>query len=154
MKRLLLERMPTTREYTTGFLSFPGCVLATIEQEWRPHPGSPGGEPGNSCVPDGLYKLVPHTRPNGDKVVALVNPDLGVYYQAGDRPGTEGRYMILIHSGNYVSHVIGCVAPGMGKAESEHGPMVTSSKAAVQKIMDYLGDDDDMSIDIRWICQG
>jgi hypothetical protein len=136
---------------TQGFISFPGILLASIEQEW--HDGGedrPGGEPFNSCIPDGKYKLIPHTRPDGKEVVALVNEDLGVYYLAEDRPNNRGRYLILIHIANWVENVVGCIGPGIGKAESDKGPMVTSSKAAMKKIMDYI-DGDDAVLEIRWI---
>lgn len=152
MKRLLLERKPTGDTETEAFLSFPGTVLATIEQEWRPNPDFPGGEPFNSCVPAGLYKLVPFTRPNGQEVVALVNEDLGVFLHDSDRPAGKGRYLILIHIGNWAHDIVGCIAPGLGKADSDQGPMVTSSKAAMKRIMDYI-DGEDAVIDIRWITE-
>lgn len=150
MKKLLLERQPSGEAETQGFLSFPGTMLATIEQEWRPDPDRPGGESNNSCVPPGTYKLIPHTRPDGKHVVALVNEELGVYYQAADRPAEGGRYLILMHIANWSHNVIGCIGPGKGKATSDQGPMVTSSSAAMKRIMDYI-DGDDAILEIRWI---
>src|SRR5690606_41150400 len=44
---------------------------------------------------------------------ALVNEALGVYYQQRPAGQTWGRTAILIHVGNFVSDVIGCVAVGM-----------------------------------------
>ena len=151
MKHILLERQSSTATETQGFMSWPGTVLATIEQEWREDPDRPGGESNNSCVPTGKYRLIPHTRPGGKKVVALINEDLGVYYLAEDRPIYEGgRYLILIHIANWSKDVIGCIGPGIGKANSDNGPMVTSSKAAMKKLMDYI-DGDDAELEIRWI---
>ena len=150
MKHLLLERMPSGVAETQGFLSFPGTLLATIEQEWREDPDRLGGESNNSCVPAGKYKLISHTRPDGKEVVALVNEALGVYYLAEDRPAEGGRYLILLHIANWSHNVIGCCGPGIGKAESDKGPMVTSSKAAMEQIMDYI-DGDDAELEIRWI---
>lgn len=131
-------------------MSIPGLVLATIEQEWRPNPNYPGGVSNNSCVPDGLYQLRPHTRPDGKEVVALVNEELGVYYLESDRPEGKGRFLILIHIANWAHNVIGCIGPGIGKADSDQGPMVTSSSAAMKKIMEYI-DGEDAILDIRWI---
>ena len=71
-------------------------------------------------------------------MVALVNPGLGVYYQAADRPNGVGRYLILIHAGNTHKDVIGCIAPGLEKV----GAGVGSSRAAMKKIMEYIGDDE------------
>jgi hypothetical protein len=150
MKYLLLERMPSGEKETQGFLSFPGTVLATIEQEWRPDPNRPGGESNNSCVPAGKYDLIPHTRPDGKQVVALINETLGVYYNETDMPDVGGRFLILMHIANWSHNVVGCIGPGKGKAESEQGPMVTSSKAAMKKIMDYINGDSAV-LEIRWI---
>ncbi len=149
MKQLLLERQPSGIKETQGFMSFPRTVFATIEQEWR-EVDRPGGESNNSCVPDGIYRLIPHTRPDGKDVVALINEDLGVYYLEEDLPPEGGRYLILIHIANWSHNVVGCIGPGLGKAKHSDGPMVTSSKAAMKKIMDYI-DGDDAELEIRWI---
>lgn len=148
MKILLLERKPSTSSHTEGFLSFGDEILATIERPWVG--GALGGKPFVSCVPNGIYQLRPHTRPNGDECLALVNPELGVYYLEEDRVGGIGRYLILIHVGNWVEDIVGCIAPGLSKGDSERGRMVRSSKAAMKRIMDYVGGDSAI-IDIRWI---
>ena len=147
MKHLLLERQSSGVAETQGFLSFPGTVLATIEQEWREDPDRPGGESNNSCVPAGIYRLIPHTRPDGKEVVALINETLGVYYLAEDMPPEGGRFLILMHIANWSKDVVGCIGPGLGKAD---GPMVTSSKSAMKKVMDYI-DGEDAELEIRWI---
>lgn len=94
-----------------------------------------GGLSNESCVPDGTYQLVPYTRTtNGDKVVALVNEELGVYFQKADRPEPKGRFKCLIHSGNYVEHIIGCIAPGAGRTIHKNRRMVTSSRATMARL--------------------
>ena len=150
MKHILIERQPSGVSETEAFMTWPGVTLCTIEQEWREDPDRPGGESNNSCVPAGKYRLIPHTRPDGKEVVALINEDLGVYYLEGDRPPEGGRYLILLHIANWSHNVIGCIGPGIGKANSDQGPMVTSSKAAMNKLMDYI-DGDDAELEIRWI---
>jgi hypothetical protein len=153
MKHLLLERPKglATDTETQGFLSFARHVVATIEQEWRDGGvDNPGGEPFNSCVPNGKYKLIPHTRPDDKIVMALINEDLGVYYLKEDRVDNVGRYLILMHIANWAEDVVGCIGPGTGKVDSNKGPMVTSSKAAMKKIMDYI-DGDDAVLEIRWV---
>lgn len=152
MKKLLLERKKSDESdtETEGFLSFPRQILATIEQEWRRDPARPGGVSFNSCVPVGTYQLRPHTRPDGKNVVALVNEDLGVFYLEEDMPPEGGRYLILMHIANWSKDVVGCIGPGTGKADSDDGPMVTSSTAAMKKVMDYI-DGDDAILEIRWI---
>jgi len=148
MKYLLLERLPTTETHTEGFLSFEGSLLATIERPWIDE--GPGGKPRESCVPDGTYELIPHTRPNGDDVVALVNEDLGVYYLKEALPDEGGRFLILFHIANWVENIIGCIGPGLWKTDSDKGAMVKSSRVAMKRIMDYI-DGDDAELEIRWI---
>ena len=147
MKHLLLERQPTTPNETEGFLSWDKAVLATMERPWKPT-DVPGGEPFRSCVPVGSYELLPHTRPDGKAAFALVNPALGVHYLQEDVPAEGGRYLILIHAGNWVSDVVGCIAPGLGKGPSDRGPMVKSSVAAMAKLLEYIGGD---HAELRWI---
>ena len=118
-----------------GELSIGAHVLHTVEQEWRPT--APGGEPFNSCVPAGQYRLIPHVRPSGDRVVALVNHGLGVFYEEMDRIREVGRYLILIHAGNTSDDVVGCIAPGM----SRDGEFVGSSRNAMAIIMAEIGDE-------------
>lgn len=152
-KKLLLERLPTTPTHTEGFCSWPGGVICTIERPWIDD-GTPGGKPYESCIPAGVYQLKPHTRirKNGKKqeVVALVNPDLGVYYLEDDMPAEGGRFLILMHIANWVKNIVGCIGPGIWKTDSTHGRMVKSSGAAMKKIMDYI-DGDEAEIEIRWI---
>ena len=95
----------------------------------------PGGMPFESCVPDGEYQLIEHARPNGDQVLALRNPDCGVYYTEQERGDRPGRYLILIHSANWVEQVVGCIAPGLVRTIAENKRMVRSSRAAMRKIM-------------------
>ena len=130
MPALKLVRFAYTPTETQGILN---DKWYTIERPWikGPHPGGLSFE---SCIPDGSYKLIPHTRPNGDKVVALVNPRLGVWYQKDDRPDVWGRYLVLIHSGNYVEHVVGCIAPGLSRTIYQNRMMVGASRAAMSQI--------------------
>lgn len=115
MKRLILHR----RYHGIGTLYCGDKRLYSLERPWIPD--APGGTPNLSCVPAGTYKLIAHTRPDGDDVLALVNPGLGVYYLAKDRPHRVGRYLILIHPANLVNEIAGCIAPGMGHAHVSGG---------------------------------
>lgn len=150
MKHVLIERKPSTETETEGFMSFENTVLATIERPWIDD-GSPGGKPFESCVPAGIYKLIPHTRAkDGREVVALINEDLGVYYLDEDRPAEGGRYLILCHIANWATDVVGCIGPGIGKADSPKGPMTRGSGSAMKKLMNFIGDDE-AELEIRWI---
>lgn len=149
MKHFLIERMPSGEKETQGFMSFPGALLATIEQEWREDPSRPGGESNNSCVPAGTYKLIPHVH-HGKDVVALVNEELGVYYLEDDMPAEGGRFLILLHIANWSHDVVGCIGPGLWKTDSYQGPMVKSSSDAMKDIMAHINGGD-AELEIRWI---
>ena len=149
MKHLLLERQPTTSTHTEGFLSFDDEILATLERPWIDE-GYPGGKPFESCIPNGIYELISHARPDGKMAVALVNPELGVYRYEEDRSEGEGRYLILIHIGNWVHDIVGCIAPGLAKTTSPQGHMVTKSAKAMGRIMNFI-DGDEAEIEVRWI---
>ncbi len=140
MRGLTLNREPSTDTETMGLFTFDSVSLFTIERPWIPT--DPGGMPFESCVPAGRYDLVPYVRGNGDVVRALVNPGLGVYFRKHDRPNGIGRYKILFHAGNWVTDVVGCIAPGYGRTVSGKGPMVTDSRKAMKVLMNWLGDDE------------
>jgi hypothetical protein len=147
MTTLTLERYCYSETETEGWLWLDdGTRLHTLERPWRA--GPPGGMPFVSCVPDGTYELVPHQRPNGDLVLALRNPDLGVYYEQADVPDAGGRYLILIHPANFVHQINGCLAPGKGRTIHNGQPMVTSSRQAMQEIMQDNYD----ALEIECVC--
>lgn len=142
----MLVRDPGAEIATTGILELGDECIPTLERPWIPT--DPGGRPFRSCVPAGLYALRKHVRPNGDKVLALVNPGLGVYYADRDRPRGVGRYLILIHAGNTVEDISGCIAPGLSATVTEAGPFVGQSRAAMRRVMSWIGDDE-AEIEIR-----
>jgi hypothetical protein len=86
-------------------------------------------------VRDGTYELRPHRRGNGDEVLALWNPDLGVYYTPEEKGSRPGRFLILIHPGNYVEDSSGCCLPGQQRTISQNRRMVTSSRVAMRRLM-------------------
>lgn len=131
---MILERFAYTPTETEGRLWLDAKTsVHTLERPWID--GLPGGMPFESCVPDGSYELIPHERPNGDRVYALRNADLGVYYTDQERAGRPGRYLILIHSANWVEQVVGCIAPGLVRTIADNKRMVRSSREAMRKIL-------------------
>lgn len=147
MKELTLIRELHSDTETQGVLEFGDTKLFTIERPWIP--SDPGGKSRESCVPAGRYILRPHRRPDGLESVALVNPGHAVYYLSEDRLSDVGRFLILIHSGNWVENVVGCIAPGLTRTTSDRGPMVTSSRSSMEKVMSYINGDEAV-IHISW----
>lgn len=150
MKRILIERKPSVVTHCESFLTLAGkAVLAGLERPWIENPtGTAGGKPYESCVPVGVYETRPHTRLDGAQVIALINPDLGVYYVEDDLPDEGGRFLILLHKANWVHQVVGCCCPGLYHADSAQGRMVSSSAKAMRRVMQFI-DGDDCEIEIR-----
>lgn len=108
---IVLERHAYGPEATEGFLLVGAARLATIERPWIPD-DAPGGRPFESCIPDGEYRMEYYHRSNGQDAWKLFNDSLGVFRVEADLPPEGGRYAILIHIANWVTDVVGCIAPG------------------------------------------
>lgn len=134
---LTLKRIAYLRDYTAGLLTVLNQTFSTVERPWIPTPAHRGGTNSFSCVPDGDYKLEPFVGARFQNVYALSNPDLDVY--VGLPTGKLGRSAILIHEGNTVKDVIGCIAIGM--AASADGSRVSESVQALNFLRSILGKD-------------
>jgi hypothetical protein len=110
----------------------------TIERPWIPSPLAPCGQKGVSCVPPGVYELVPHSSEAHGHVWALVNPTLWVYHWDEDVPLSQrgaARTLVLLHIANYAEELRGCIAPGLARFEYTPGRwMVTSSRRAIEQM--------------------
>lgn len=133
--KLKLTRLSGSTERTLGELEVNGIKFATVERPWLPWPDGPGGTPRQSCVPPGTYTVRPHHSQNFPNTYAIVNHQLGVYYQPGEIPDGQkwGRSAILLHVANRVRDVIGCI--GVGKDHGEIGgePAVLRSTLAMRE---------------------
>lgn len=132
---LSLERFAYLDSATLGILTAGDLKLATIERPWLPNKEGPGGTLSKSCIPDGAYRVRPHTSERFPNTYAIVNEALGVYYQTRPPAQRWGRTAILIHVGNFVTDVIGCVAVGL-----QHGgtSAVTNSRTAMDQLRAIL----------------
>lgn len=128
MLTLTLTRTETSDEGTFGLLEGEALRMQTGELPWRNNIRS------HSCVPVGTYRCQPH-----------VSPRLGKCFWVKDVPG---RSEILIHVANYMgdvdkgwrSQLEGCIAIGFGHSENSSGQdMVTDSRHALEKLMEYTG---------------
>lgn len=135
---LRLTRLEDDGACTIGKLHLPDSrVFWTIERPWLDN------AVGQSCVPAGVYDLVPHASERFGRTWALVNRALRVVHQPGDIPANATgiwRSAILIHVGNWSKDLRGCIAPGLGhRRRSEHGQMVTESAKAMRELRTLLG---------------
>ena len=134
---MILERFAYLRKATIGWLYIGELRLATIERPWIPSRAGIGGTPRESCIPDGIYTVRPHTSKKFPNTYALINESLGVDYQQRPAGQSWGRTAILIHIGNTVDDVVGCIAVGL-----DHGfgyINVTNSRLAMGKLREHLG---------------
>lgn len=114
--KLLLQRDLDDGTCSQGRLAAPGYSAYTIERPWVPSPAAPCGTKGVSCIPPGLYQLVPHSSEAHPDTWALVNPGLWVYHWDEDVPAERrglARTVVLLHPANIASELRGCIAPGL-----------------------------------------
>lgn len=110
-----------------GELSIDGeLFLCTVEREWK------NNEKNVSCVPEGVYELIPHKSHRFGDCYALENKNLGVTVY-----GPSQRSHCLFHVANFPKELQGCIAPGLRFHPSYWG--VSESKKAFNKLMETLG---------------
>jgi len=129
--KLTLERHAYLEDRTMGTLFAGSEQFHTIERPWIPSLEHLGGKNYKSCVPDGEYVLAPFSSSRHPNCWSLTNENLDVHIEERDEPG---RFAILIHSGNFVTDVVGCIAPGLTHDESH----VWNSRAAIDRLRDLL----------------
>lgn len=119
MKLLVLERQEHSDKSIIGSFYIDGDFECySLELPWRDNQRS------ISCIPSGIYKLVPHKYKGKTNTFALVNDDLKIHhYEQGD----SKRSTILIHYGNKPEDIDGCILTGKEKLTDE----VRNSKAAL-----------------------
>jgi hypothetical protein len=137
LTHVTLIRFAYLPDVTLGHLHVAHLQLATVERPWLANAAGPGGRLRLSCVPDGLYNVRPHESERFPGTYALINEALGVYYQPSDIPAGQawGRSAILIHRGNVVEDVVGCIAIGM----SHVGHGVGRSGMALDRLRSVIG---------------
>jgi len=137
---LTLVRYAYLPQATLGRLSLPGVPFAlfTIERPWVKNPAGEGGMPRVSCVPDGLYTLLPHTSERHPDTFQLVNENLGVYRDALPAGQAWGRFGILIHPANGADELEGCIAPGSQVVTYDDRPSVLMSVDSMGSVRSAL----------------
>ena len=99
-----------------------------MEQPWRNNKSS------ISCIPDGQYILVPHESGKYGNTWAFVGGTVSHY-----RDRSSSRYACLIHAGNTVSDVKGCLAVGLDWTTTPEGNLfVSSSRKAMTALKEKL----------------
>jgi hypothetical protein len=117
MDKVVLVRTKYQDKQTLGELNYKGGKLYTLELAWR------NNERRVSCIPKGVYKVVPRTSPK--------------YGQHFHVTGVQGRDLILVHHGNFYKDILGCILVGMAHSDiNKDGYLdVTSSKVAMGHLL-------------------
>ena len=99
-----------------------GFELHTLELDWD------NNQKRTSCIPPGCYTVLPR---NSAK-----------YKDHFHVQDVDNRDYILFHSGNYHTHILGCILPGMGLSDinKDGRKDVTSSKKAMEKLLETYPD--------------
>lgn len=126
-----------------------GWELQTIERPWIENPDGPGGMIRHSCVPEGRYIVRPHDSSRFPGTYVLENADLCVYCYTRPDNQTWGRTAILIHAGNTVRDVVGCIAVGMLDGALGNQPAVLHSRVAMRLLREKLGREETHELEIR-----
>ena len=133
MRRAILRRLRSGEEGTLGVLGAPGLPPVHImEPPWR------GNRRNRSCIPAGLYEVVPHLSPRFRRCLLVTQ--------------VPGRSHILFHAGNlggdvergWHTHTSGCLLPGLRRGRIGVGGRrqraVLASRTAFRRLMDWAGD--------------
>jgi len=136
-------RHNSDHDFTGGHLTseFIEPELFTLERPWIPSTTHLGGMNDVSCIPNGTYKLVPFKRPKKDNIIVpqLLNKELGVYLFEDEMPPEGGRFLVLMHPGNKVVDIVGCICSGTWKQQPYE---VNSSRDAQALIMQAFNEGD------------
>ena len=138
---LLLYRSYTPRG-TFGRLVLGDLTLYTVELPWRDNIQYV------SCIPEGVYDLALRDSP------VVAHTSRNEYKRGWQICHVPGRTDIMIHPGNTIDDVQGCIAPGLrtGVIDDRSGHQqwaVVSSLVAFRRLMSTLSEHSTWVIDIR-----
>lgn len=115
---LFLTRFMYSHDCTLGVLhDHDNAFCVTLEDPWKEN------KVGISCIPDGVYDVVPHSGPMFKNVWRLLN--------------VPGRSGILIHAGNSEADTMGCILVGTSFVPDKG--KIAGSQLALGWLRDLLG---------------
>ena len=130
MQQAVLQRQQESEQGTLGVLSGLGLAPThIIEPPWR------SNRRNRSCIPAGLYEVVPHLSPRYRSCLLVTQ--------------VPGRSHILFHAGNlggdtergWHTHTSGCLLPGLQRGRMTVGGRrqraVIASRTAMRRLMDW-----------------
>lgn len=130
---LALVRTSYAAQATCGECMIDDEQMYTIEQPWNDN------QKGSSCVPEGVYSLIPYQSPKHGATWYLQNHALGV------GAANEQRSYCELHSANWASQLQGCIAfgtantPMVDPSTGQIAPAIENSRDAIKQLIDTLG---------------
>jgi len=140
--RLILSRRAYMSDRTMGELHIGNERFPTLERPWIQSMEHMGGKNFESCIPEGNYEIRPFSSDAHPDSFSLANSALDVWVV---KPQDPGRWAILLHTGNYIKDIVGCIAPGI--SGDDHN--VWKSKKAMKRIRELLAGEDVHTITIK-----
>lgn len=129
-----------TRVKSTESKGQPGRIqtathdYSTMEVRWN------NNAPFTSCVPPGIYEMIPYVSSRYGECYVIVNEQLNVFFseRSPNRP-SDGRYKcIYFHRGNWPSDFEGC--GGVGERYLPSEDMITNTTQISRIVNTYLKD--------------
>jgi len=129
---VLLKRDYKGKDCTLGKMYFGDNFVETLELPWKNNTTQ------ISCIPDGEYEVEKTYSPSFRKNLWLIK---NVPHRSG----------IRIHSANYVSELLGCIAPGMSRYDLNKDGIIDMKDS--RKAMSLLEEElpDKFKLKIIWI---
>lgn len=136
MSDIRLQRFAYTPNGTFGRLVVEGKEFYTVERPWKDNQSNV------SCIPEGTYSL--RMRDSG----VVTRSTGGAYSRGWEVTNVKGRSFIMIHPGNTVDDLQGCIAPGKQLGVVNGKWAVASSRPAFDELMKLLAGQDEWNLTI------
>lgn len=134
MKKATLKRFLRNNFQTVGIQTFDtGESVFFLEPPWL------NNQVGVSCIPIGIFHVLPHISPKFGKCYKVVTPG---------KSDVDGRDEILDHVGNFRKNTKGCRLPGLGvfDIDKDGNLDVSESANALRKIFAIAPDGYELTI--------
>lgn len=139
MMKMRLQRFAYTPMGTFGRLTVNDKQWYTVERPWE------GNKQQVSCIPEGVYTL----RQRASQVIARSTG--GAYARGWEVTGVPDRSFIMIHPGNTMDDLLGCISPGKILTSLKGKWAVGSSRPAFDEMMAEMASQDEWELTIDLI---
>lgn len=123
--RAILTRVFKDTKQTLGQIDVGSFKCYTLELPDLNNDGIDNNEIRSSCIPEGIYR-----------VTRELHRKFGLCYRVH---GVEGRSGILIHSGTYYTHTLGCILPATDQKDINKDGLLDNqqSRKALAKLCEF-----------------